>query len=94
MGVAGMTGKGDHAEFSAFVRRILRAMGRRCAQSDPEDLADLLALRAEVDKAVDLAVAGMRERGTSWTEIARPLGISRQAARQRWTDNLALSLDS
>lgn len=84
---------GDHGEFGAFARRILRAMGRRCASADVEDLADLLALRAEVDTAVDTAVAGLREQGHSWTEIARATGTTRQAARQRWADKVTLSAD-
>lgn len=84
----------DHSEFGAFARRILRAMGRRCAAADVEDLADLLALRDEVDRAVDAAVTGLREQGHSWTEIGRVTGVTRQAARQRWTDKVTLSVDS
>lgn len=87
-------GSRDHSEFGAFARRILRAMGRRCAAADVEDLADLLALRAEVDTAVDAAVAGLREQGHSWTEIGRVTGVTRQAARQRWSDKVALSVES
>src|SRR5262249_12154313 len=44
---------------------------------------------ATLDPAVptlDLAsMIGLREFGYSWTEIGDRLGISRQAARQRWT---------
>jgi len=39
---------------------------------------------AEVDAAIGTAVNGLREYGYSWTEIGNRLGISRQAARQRW----------
>lgn len=88
-----MSAGGDHSEFAGFARRVLRAMGRRLATSSPEDLADLLALRAEVDAAVDTAVIGLRESGFSWTEIGAALGITRQAARQRWADNRGLSVD-
>lgn len=35
------------------------------------------------------AVAGARHHGRSWTEIANVLGVSRQAARQRFTEDVA-----
>lgn len=74
----------DQAEFMAFARRILRASGRRMAQADPDDLADLLTVQSEVDAAIAVAVVGLRGRGYSWAEIARPLGITRQAAFKRF----------
>jgi len=55
-----------------------------------EDPADLrwvgLALRglAEKQREVDEAVAAARTNGRSWAEIALVLGISRQAARERY----------
>lgn len=75
---------GDHSEFVAFARRILRACSRRMAAADPEDLADLIALRAEVDEAIARAVASVHEGGASWAEIGRALGTTRQAAQQRY----------
>lgn len=75
---------GDHSEFSGFVRRILRAYSRRCADADPEDLVELLALQVDVDVAIAAAVAGLRSQGCSWADIARATGTSRQAAQQRW----------
>lgn len=71
-------------EFTAFSRRIIRAHGRRVADSDPTALADMIALREALDAAIDDAVDGLRAAGFSWTEIAAELGVSRQAARQRW----------
>lgn len=79
-----MSARGDHSEFVAFSRRILRALARRMAVSDPEDLAELLALRSDLDAAIDQAVAGLRSNGFSWAEIARGTGTTRQAAQQRW----------
>lgn len=76
---------GDHSAFAAFVRRILRAYARRCADADPEDLAELLALRGDVDAAIQAAVDGMISRGVSWAEVARAAGTSRQAAHKRWS---------
>lgn len=83
----------DHASFFAFARRILRAASARVASADPEDLAELLALRGALDEAIDRAAVAMHEQGRSWTEIGAALGVSRQAARQRWADNLRLSAD-
>lgn len=74
----------DALQFIASVARMIRAAGRRCADADEVELAALLALRDEVDRAVDVAVAGMRERGHSWAWIGQGVGMTRQAARQRW----------
>ena len=76
----------DHGEYSAFARRAVRAMGRRVADSDPDDLVLMLALRAELDDAITAAVVGQRQAGFTWSQIADVLGVSRQAAQQRWGD--------
>jgi hypothetical protein len=74
----------ENPEFAAFGRRIIRAHGRRVAAGDVEGLAELLALAAEVEQATQAAVDGLRGHGYSWAEIARRLGLTRQAAQQRW----------
>jgi hypothetical protein len=76
----------ETAEFDAFARRILRAYARRVADGDVEALASLTALSTEVDAVVRLAVAGLRHKpySYSWDEIARRLGVSKQAAQQRY----------
>lgn len=54
---------------------------------NPMDLRRIgLALRALADdqREVDEAVAAARENGRSWGEIGLVLGISRQAARERY----------
>lgn len=77
--------KVENAEYAAMVRRMVRAYGRRLADSDPTDLPDALALVAELDAAVGEAVRAMRESaGFSWADIAAYTGTSRQAAQQRW----------
>lgn len=43
-----------------------------------------VALRSEVDSAISVGVAGLRDAGYSRADIAGRLGISRQAAQQRW----------
>ncbi|MEU4383133.1 MULTISPECIES: hypothetical protein [Actinomycetes] len=76
----------ENDEFAAFTRRIIRAHGRRVATGDVEALRDLVALSANLDQAITDAVIGLRAFGYSWAEIGQRLGISRQAAQQRWGD--------
>ena len=66
-----------------MLRRMIRAYGRRVADADPVDFAAMVALRDELDAAMLTAVQGLQDRH-SWTDIATALGVSRQAARQRW----------
>lgn len=80
---AGLKGS-DHADYYRFASRTARAFGRRVADSDPDDLALLLALRDQLDEAIGTAVEAQRSRGFSWSEIATPLRMTRQAAQQRW----------
>lgn len=72
-------------QYAAFCRRVIRAYARRVAAADEVDLADMLAVRDEMDAAIRAAVAGMRERGEAWSYIAEGLGTTRQAAQQRYS---------
>lgn len=75
----------ETTEYAAMMRRMIRAHGRRVADADDVDLAELVALRDTLDQAIADAVAGQRaNHGRSWADIARALGISRQAAHQRF----------
>ena len=74
----------ENEEFTAFGRRIIRAAGRRIAAGDVEALPALAALSADLDAAIGDAVLGLRSAGYSWAEIASRLGVTRQAAHQRW----------
>lgn len=71
-------------EFAGMVRRTIRAHGRRVANADEVDLAELVAMREVLEEAISEAVAGMRERRLSWTYIGKGLGTTRQAAQQRY----------
>ena len=73
----------EPSDYAAFLRRSLRAMARRVAAADPEALAMLCSLRADLEVAENVAMVGLHAEGYSYTEMARPLGITRQAARQR-----------
>lgn len=74
----------ENDEYTAFARRILRACSRRVGDGDVEALALMLGLADEIDTAIAEAVNGLRACGYSWAEIGSRLGITRQAAQQRW----------
>jgi hypothetical protein len=74
----------ENDEYGEFVRRVLRAYSRRVADGDVEALSLMTGLADELDAAIAQAVQGLRGRGYSWAEIGARLGITRQAAQQRW----------
>lgn len=74
----------ETTDYLGMVERIIRAAGRRVAGADEIELAHLLRISAELDAAIQLAVAGQRSRGRSWQDIARATGGTRQAAQQRF----------
>lgn len=78
------THAGDHSRYRAMLGRMLRAYARRVATSSPEDLAEMVTLRATLEANITEAVVGLRQQGYSWAEIARPLGISKQAVASRY----------
>lgn len=76
-------------ECAGAARRMVLALGRRCANADPVDLRELLDLHGVVEDALTVAVAGMRANGFSWSEIAEGLGTTRQAAHMRFGARVA-----
>lgn len=76
----------ENDDYAAFTRRILHAHARRIGHGDIEGLQALAALAADIDTALHTAVRGLRAAGYSWADIAHRLGITRQAAQQRWGD--------
>jgi hypothetical protein len=74
----------ENDEYASFARRVLRAWGRRVAAGDIDAIADMAAAATELDAAISQAVAGLRARSYSWADIGARLGVSRQAAQQRW----------
>ena len=74
----------ENAEFAAFARRVLRAYARRVAVGDIDALTHMTGLFAEIDAAIGQAVTALRGIGYSWADIGARLGITRQAAQQRW----------
>jgi hypothetical protein len=74
----------ENDAYAAFARRILRAYARRFAQGDIDSLALMTSLADDIDVAIGEAVTGLRAFGYSWAEIGTRLGVTRQAAQQRW----------
>lgn len=74
----------ETTEYAGFVRRIVKAYGRRIGSGDIDALPELSALAREVDAVIGQSVAGLRAAGYSWAEIAARLGTTRQAAQQRF----------
>ena len=76
----------ENDAFAAFVRRILRAYARRIAAGDVEAIFQMTNVAVEFDMLIGQAVNGLHTHGYSWAEIGSRLGITRQAAQQRWAD--------
>ncbi len=74
----------ENSEYAAFARRIMRAYSRRIATGDVESLTHLISLSDDINDAIQQAVDGLRDVGYSWADIGRRLGVTRQAAQQRW----------
>ncbi len=74
----------ENDDYAAFTGRVIRAHARRIASGDIEGLTDLRALDGHVQHALHTAVCGLCATGYSWAEIGDRLGITRQAAQQRF----------
>lgn len=72
----------EHAAYASFIKRSLRAFGRRAGQ-DVDALALLRDIGAEYNRVLDEA-ARECHKTWSWGEIALRLGVTRQAAQKRW----------
>jgi len=80
----------ETTDYADMMRRMMNAHGRRVADGDVEDLAELLEIQKHLSFVVALAVQGQRENhGRSWADIARAAGTSRQAAQKRWSTDMA-----
>jgi len=74
----------ENDQYAAFVRRVIAPFSRRVAAGDIDAISDMTSVAAELDEAISQAVTGLRAAGYSWADIAARLGVSRQAAQQRW----------
>jgi hypothetical protein len=74
----------ENDEYRAFTLRILRAYSRRVGSGDIDALSHMADLADTIDTAIAAAVVGLRQFGYSWADIGNRLGVTRQAAQQRW----------
>jgi len=74
----------DTRDLGGAACRIVRVIGRRLADGDPEELTVLRELDWEVSHAWAAAVAGMRAAGFSDGDIGEALGVTKQAVQKRW----------
>jgi hypothetical protein len=75
----------ENYDYAAFLRRVVRAYGRRVAAGDIDSIYDMARLADDVDAAIRDAITELRARhGYSWADIGLRLGVTRQAAQQRW----------
>lgn len=76
----------DTEEWGAFLERILRATARRVGNGDIEGLAVIARVQRLVDETMQHSVDRLRAEPWeySWADIGQRLGITRQAAQQRF----------
>ena len=75
----------ENDEYAAFLTRALRAYSRRIASGDIDALTAMATLATDLDHAIDRGHHRTAARhGYSWADIGTRLGITRQAAQQRW----------
>jgi hypothetical protein len=75
----------ETAEYAGMMSRMVKAFGKRVETGDIASLPLLAQTRDELDAVIDTTVRRLYlEHGYSWSEIGRDLGITRQAARQRY----------
>ena len=74
----------ENDDYAYFARRVITAYSRRVAAGDIDAITGMAQLADELDAAIRHAITGLRNRGYSWADIGTRLGITRQAAQQRW----------
>ena len=75
----------ENYDYAAFLRRVVRAYGRRVAAGDIDSVYDMARLADDVDAAICDAITELRAKhGYSWADIGLRLGVTRQAAHQRF----------
>ncbi len=87
------------AEFSASPSALIGAVRERATTDEPLALlATAVTVAAEATTAADAVVehyiGGARAAGLSWTVIGERLGVSKQAARQRYASRLGHADDA
>lgn len=76
----------ENSVYAGFMRRVVKAFGRRIGAGDVAALPELVQLRDEVDAAIVDAVEQLRAEPWcySWQQIGDVLGMTRQAVQKRY----------
>lgn len=76
----------SNQDYDGFVRRILRAYSRRVAEGDITALKDMSKLTEEIQAGLDSGVRGLCASSNGYTlaDVARTLGVTKQATYKRW----------
>lgn len=78
----------ESSEIGAMAQRVMRALVRRAAEGDTEALEVLVTIQAEASDHIASAGQELVTFGYSYGELASVLGVTRQAARQRFAPKL------
>jgi hypothetical protein len=74
----------ENDQYAAFLHRAIRAYSRRVATGYIDAIGEMAAIADACEIAISEAITGLRAMGYSWAGIGARLGITRQAAQQRW----------
>lgn len=75
----------ENPEYMQGLNAMIRQLEIRVGtQGDLEGLTDVVALHEVVDQVTSAIVDRLREHGFPWSEVGRVLGISKQAAQQKY----------
>jgi hypothetical protein len=66
----------DTAAYLAFLKRVNRSTAARADDFNPEDLAELHTLIAELRETETSIAQAMNDAGISWADIGRPQGLA------------------
>lgn len=77
----------ETSDYGQMALRIVNSYGRRVA-TDFDELGTLAEIAAAAEQAMRTAVQSMRAGGLSWALIGDQLGITRQAAQQRFSKGI------
>lgn len=71
--------------YTAMLRRMVKGLGRRVAEGNPDDLAGAVELARLLDETIGEAARRMvDEQGLTWQQLGDALGMTRQGAYQRF----------
>jgi hypothetical protein len=79
----------DQTNAEALLERLEPSVTPAEDRSDLREIARLVDQQHEIEEALAEQVAQVRRRGRSWGKIAFALGVSREAARQRYGEGEA-----